>query len=498
MKKKLSFMIGLQVNIDFVMPVRISTGIFFALKCRLFSDHLKVPSGYAHIVTRKEIIPDAFRRLEADMYGAILGDIIGSPFEFDRGYKTKKFEFFTRGCGFTDDSVMTVAVAEALIAVGPDADEKEIEDAVVANMQDWGRRYPNAGYGGKFWHWLRDNKPKPYGSYGNGSAMRVSAAGWLYPTIERTREVARWTAAVTHNHPEGIKGAEATASCIFLARSGASKEDMRDYVEQEFHYDLSRTLNEIRPYYHHVESCQQTVPEAITAFLEAEDFEDALRNAVSLGGDTDTLAAITGSIAEAFFGIPAVLKAECRNRIDPEMNRVLDAFDEVLGRNNLEADESLSGNDLIENAISNLYENQNHESFIDVITAVCFRIMNDGQGWVPFVTVSGEMFPNLDVSTLQEGDRLTLDQEVRLRMDTVAAEDGIEWLYIFTNEEESHKKPVPNVVMEIPFRQILETGLHNDKVAGVVLNPFGKYFKADKKVIECIFDACRQNMEGEA
>ena len=154
--------------------------------------------------------------------------------------------------------------------------------------------------------------------------------------------------------------------------------------------------------------------------------------------------------------------------------------------------------DLIENAISNLYENQNHESFIDVITAVCFRIMNDGQGWVPFVTVSGEMFPNLDVSTLQEGDRLTLDQEVRLRMDTVAAEDGIEWLYIFTNEEEGHKKPVPNVVMEIPFRQILEIGLHNDKVAGVVINPFGKYFKADKKVIECIFDACRQNMEGEA
>ena len=339
------------------------------------------------------------------MYGAILGDIIGSPFEFDRGDKTKKFEFFTRGCGFTDDSVMTIAVAEALIAVGPDADEKEIEEAVIANMQDWGKHYPHAGYGGSFRHWLKDRHPQPYGSYGNGSAMRVSAAGWLYPTIERTREVARWTAAVTHNHPEGIKGAEATASCIFLARSGASKEDMRDYVEQEFHYDLSRTLNEIRPYYHHVESCQQTVPEAITAFLEAEDFEDAVRNAVSLGGDTDTLAAITGSIAEAFFGIPAVLKAECRNRIDPEMNRVLDAFDEVLGRNNLEVDESLSGNDLIENTISNLYENQDHESFIDVITAICFCIMNDGQGWVPFVTVSGEMFQNLDASTLQEGDR---------------------------------------------------------------------------------------------
>ena len=174
---------------------------FFALKCRPFSDHPKLPSGYTHIVTRKEIIPDAFRRLEADMYGAILGDIIGSPFEFDRGDKTKKFELFTRGCGFTDDSVMTVAVAEALIAVGPDADEKEIEEAVIANMQDWGKHYPHAGYGGSFRHWLKDRHPQPYGSYGNGSAMRVSAAGWLYHTIERTREVARWTAAVTHNHP---------------------------------------------------------------------------------------------------------------------------------------------------------------------------------------------------------------------------------------------------------------------------------------------------------
>lgn len=263
------------------------------------------------------------------MYGAILGDIIGSPFEFDRGNKSKDFDLFTRGCRFTDDSVMTVAVAEALIAIGPDANEMEIEEAVIVNMQDWGRNYPHAGYGGRFRHWLISRNPKPYGSYGNGSAMRGSAVGWLYPTIERTREVAEITAAVTHNHPEGIKGAVATASCIFLARQGATKKEIKDYVEQEFHYALNRTLDEIRPYYHHVESCQQTVPEAIAAVLEAESFEDAVRNAVSLGGDTDTLAAITGSIAEAYFEIPAVLKAECRNRIDPEMNRVLDAFEEA-------------------------------------------------------------------------------------------------------------------------------------------------------------------------
>lgn len=271
------------------------------------------------------------------MYGAILGDIIGSPFEFDRGDKTKDFELFTKGCSFTDDSVMTIAVGEALLAVGSDASVNEIENAVAANMQDWGNRYPYAGYGGKFSRWLREYRPKPYGSYGNGSAMRVSAAGWLYDSLERTREVARATANVTHNHPEGLKGAEATASAIYMARNGSSKNEIKAYVEREFHYDLNRTLDEIRPGYHMDETCQKTVPEAIIAFLEAKDFEDAIRNAVSLGGDTDTLGAITGSIAEAFYGIPVVLIAECKSRIDKGlMTDVLDEFDSVLGRNNTE------------------------------------------------------------------------------------------------------------------------------------------------------------------
>ena len=280
------------------------------------------------------------------MYGAILGDIIGSPFEFDRGDKTKNFDLFSEGCGFTDDSVMTIAVGEALLAVRPKAAVKEIEEAVASNMQDWGKRYPHAGYGGSFRHWLKENNPKPYGSYGNGSAMRVSAAGWLYDSIERTREVARATANVTHNHPEGIKGAEATASAIYMARNGSSKEEIKEYIEREFHYDLSRTLDNIRPYYHHVESCQETVPEAIIAFLESKDFEDAVRNAVSLGGDTDTLGAITGSIAEAFYGIHAVLIAECKSRIDKGlMTDVLDEFDHVLGSRSVDTYPSnVSGN----------------------------------------------------------------------------------------------------------------------------------------------------------
>ena len=275
------------------------------------------------------------------MYGAILGDIIGSPFEFDRGNKTKEFDLFTKGCDFTDDSVMTIAVGEALLAVGTEATVKEIEEALVTNMQDWGKRYPYAGYGGRFRYWLRESNPKPYGSYGNGSAMRVSAAGWLYDSLERTREVARATANVTHNHPEGIKGAEATASAIYMARNGFSKEEIKEYIEREFHYNLDRILDEIRPGYHMDETCQRTVPEAIIAFLESKDFEDAIRNAVPLGGDTDTLGAITGSIAEAFYGIPAVLIAECRSRIDEGlMTDVLDEFDHTLGRDkNADSDE---------------------------------------------------------------------------------------------------------------------------------------------------------------
>ena len=275
------------------------------------------------------------------MYGAILGDIIGSPFEFDRGDKTKEFDLFTKGCDFTDDSVMTIAVGEALLAVGPEATVKEIEEAVVTNMQDWGKRYPYAGYGGRFRYWLRERNPKPYGSYGNGSAMRVSAVGWLYDSLERTREVARATANVTHNHPEGIKGAEATASAIYMARNESSKEEIKEYIEREFYYNLDRTLDEIRPGYHMDETCQRTVPEAIIAFLESKDFEDAIRNAVSLGGDTDTLGAITGSIAEAFYGISDVLIAECRSRIDEGlMTDILDEFDHILGRDkNADSDE---------------------------------------------------------------------------------------------------------------------------------------------------------------
>lgn len=260
------------------------------------------------------------------MYGAILGDMIGSPYEFDMGSKTKDFPFFDRGATFTDDSVMTIAVADALMSaidMGVIGDESATKDLIIDMMHKWGHRYPDAGYGARFYGWIHRSEREPYNSWGNGSAMRVAAAGWLFDDLETTRQAACWTAEVTHNHPEGIKGADAAASAIWMARNGCSKEEIRDFITDEIGYDLSRTCDEIRPDYYHVESCQQTVPEAITAFLEGTDFEDVIRTAVSLGGDCDTLTCIAGSIAEAFYGVPDYLKEECVNRLPEDMAELL-------------------------------------------------------------------------------------------------------------------------------------------------------------------------------
>lgn len=257
------------------------------------------------------------------MYGALIGDIVGSSHEFGEDVETKNFPLFDEDSSFTDDTVMTVAVAEALLELKKDATREEIMNEVELSMRKWGRKYPNAGYGGSFICWLNQNSPKPYGSYGNGSAMRVSAAGWLYESLERTREVARATAEVTHNHPEGIKGAEAVASAIFLARNGISKEQIKKYIENEFQYNLNRSIEEIKPVYFFNEICQKTVPEAIICFLEAKNFEDAIRTAVYLDGDTDTLAAIAGSIAEAYFRVPRKLIKVCEKMVDKDMLEIL-------------------------------------------------------------------------------------------------------------------------------------------------------------------------------
>ncbi len=224
------------------------------------------------------------------MLGAIIGDVVGSRFEKDN-IKTKEFELFHPACRFTDDTVLTVAIAEAILY------QKPYEESV----KKWGRRYPLAGYGKTFKKWLAGHIQGPYNSWGNGSAMRVSPVGYAFNTLEQVLEEAEKSAAITHNHPEGIKGAQAIAAIIFLIRQGQSKEAIQTYLGDTFNYDLSRSIEDIRPYYSFDVSCQGSVPEAIIAFLEAEDFEDTIRTAVSIGGDTDTIASMAGALAEAYY-----------------------------------------------------------------------------------------------------------------------------------------------------------------------------------------------------
>ena len=285
------------------------------------------------------------------MYGAIIGDIAGSSFEW-HATKDKDFEWFREGSRFTDDTVMTVAVAESLLGLlagngeyspkwrslgdwsdvdtsGNSLTDTAVLESVATGLRKWGRRYPHAGYGGRFHKWFMTPHAKPYHSFGNGSAMRVSPVGHLFDDMFTTRRIARLTAAVTHDHQEGVKGAEAVAAAIFLARTGSTKEEIRQYVVDEFGYDLSRTCDEIRPTYYHIETCQQTVPEAITAFMEGKDFEDVVRTAVSLGGDCDTLTCIAAGMAEAMYKIPEIMERECRARLPEDMKAVLDRFNEV-------------------------------------------------------------------------------------------------------------------------------------------------------------------------
>ena len=249
------------------------------------------------------------------LYGAIIGDIVGSVYEFNNT-KDYNFRLYTSESNYTDDSIMTVAVAEWMMR-DPKFSQAGLEKAMV----DYANRYPcpMGGYGGGFQNWLFGRgERKPYNSWGNGSAMRVSAVGWAFRTLVETQRVAKFSAEITHNHPEGIKGAQATASAIWLARNGFDKEEIRTYIEDRYGYDLQRTWEQLHPVYGWDSSCQGTVPEAIIAFLDSTDFEDAIRKAVSLGGDSDTLACITGAIAEAYYDdIPEEMKSMA-DRIAPE------------------------------------------------------------------------------------------------------------------------------------------------------------------------------------
>ena len=443
------------------------------------------------------------------MYGAILGDIIGSPYEFDQNnIKTTDFELFSDRSEFTDDSIMTLAVAEALMNCGIDADEETMKKALIEAMKKYGRRYPFAGYGVNFSMWLDKDDPEPYNSFGNGSAMRVSAAAWLcQENLQQMLQIAAITAVVSHNHPEGIKGAQATAAVIFMAIHGASKEQIKDTISKAFGYDLSRTCDEIRPTYHHVESCQETVPQAIIAFLEGDSFENVIRLAVSLGGDSDTLTCIAGSMAEAFYGVPEHLKQEARERLSDDLLAVLERFDQKLEEDRIAREKdparmeawknalaapqkgkpvklSFAGSEQLEKSLAALAQDRTREHLVQCFEALR-RAMHDG-GHVLFPVQPFK--PQGGVKTPARA----------LRMKLISTRDGRTWQVAYTSEEayksgQSAKDPA----MGAPIRKALEqytaqapaANRAPDKISGIVLNPEKNPLFLDRKVIEQILKA---------
>ena len=265
------------------------------------------------------------------MIGAIIGDIAGSRFEFNN-HRSKEFDLLTDSCSVTDDSIMTLAVARAILeaskAIPSDTDDfyAALSELTVKYLREIGRRYPRCGFGGRFYRWIFSDNPQPYNSFGNGAAMRISPAGFIAKTEREAVRLSQTITAVTHNHAEGIKGAEATTVAIMMARRGALKSEIRQRIARDY-YPLEFTIDEIRPTYRYHASCQETVPQAIEAFLESDSFEDAVRTAISLGGDSDTLAAITGSIAEAYYGVPANLKEAALGYLDDELRAIYDEWE---------------------------------------------------------------------------------------------------------------------------------------------------------------------------
>ena len=263
---------------------------------------------------------------QVKMLGSLVGDIVGSVYEF-QNVKYTDFELFTPWSRFTDDSVMTLAVAKWLLE-----DESHSLQGLVYYMQRLGRIYPDAGYGGNFSWWLGEENPQPYNSWGNGAGMRVSPVGLYAKTLDEALALAAVTAAVTHNHPEGVKGAQAIAASVFLCKEGKSKEEIRDYVERVFDYDLHRKIEDIRPSYSFDVSCQGSVPEAIIAFLEGNDFEEVIRLAISLGGDSDTIACMAGAIAACMYPIPDWIAEKCDAILTDDLRRIKDDFVDFIER----------------------------------------------------------------------------------------------------------------------------------------------------------------------
>ncbi len=429
------------------------------------------------------------------MLGAIFGDIVGSVYE-RHNTKREDFQLLSKWSRPTDDSIMTLAVAKALMKTWGGSDD-EIRAELVRSMQTMGRRYPKAGYGGRFANWLLENDPQPYNSFGNGSGMRVSSVGWLYQTLEETLHVAELTAEVTHNHPEGIKGAQAIAASVFLARAGASKEEILIYVANTFGYAMFRTLDEIRPDYSFDVRCQGSVPEAIIAFYESENYEDAIRKAVSLGGDSDTIACMAGAIAEAFYGMPGKMKKKALGILDPYCADIARQFRHFCSEHDRtiregwkekitvkDPCETLKCNWAIEALLDSLYQRREKgEKDIYLIPFYSLLLSCIEEGGEFIVPIDFKTDLPFNVKEVRVGDTYTADEELRFVLKSVTDSDGNEALPVFTSDREI-EKGVPVSTMLMPIEQCLQNALDTEGIKGLVINPYGNAFVMDKEVLE--------------
>ena len=438
------------------------------------------------------------------MLGAIFGDITGSVYEFNNTHDYN-FRLLSRWSKPTDDSYMTLAVAKGLIEAYGQDDEK-IKEAVIRNMRDIGRRYPHAGYGGMFSKWLREKEPKPYNSFGNGSAMRAAAAGWIYQTLEETLHGAGLTAEVTHNHPEGIKGAQAVAAAVFLARAGADKVQIINYLANHFQYNLFRTLDSIRENYSFDESCQGTVPEALIAFYEGDNFEDVIRKAVSLGGDSDTIACIAGAVAEAYYGMPESLKEETLTRLDEPMREIVSNFRSFYRRHSGKPFEGwereiednreepfLQFNALIEQRIEEFYvSSMSDDKILPMLQAILTAMREMGHVLLPVETPENaeKIF---DPEKIKVGDTITTQEELRWTLIHLINEDGKICMPVFTSEDKMKQAEIGrcsilSVFLDDYVDQV--TGMEN--VEGIVVNPGEHSIFLDKEILAVLSEKNRQ------
>ena len=423
------------------------------------------------------------------MLGAIFGDIAGSVYEFANTHDYD-FQLLSGQSRPTDDSYMTLAVAKALMETYGE-DDDVVRAALVKYMQEIGNKYPFAGYGGRFRKWLHDKDPRPYGSCGNGSGMRVAAAGWLYQTLEETLHMAAVTADVTHDHPEGLIGAQAIAAAIFLARAGAAKEEIASYIEKSFGYDLSRTLDEIRPTYGFYAICQKSCPEAVIAFLEGENYEDVIRKAISLGGDSDTIACMAGAIAEAFYGMPEAYKKEVLSRLDAPMRKIVKDFHsfyrqhsgkphegwrEAMALKEDESDVFLQMNPLIEERLEAYYRaGETGEGSGPVFEAILQAMALDGHMLIPV-----EMD---DASYEETGD------ELHWKLIHLDYEDGNRAMPVFTSAEKLRQTGLNCSILSVFLDDYMTRVLEMKDVQGIIINPVDQGFFLNRHVIKSILQA---------